>query len=134
MAENSKIEWTPELDRKLKAAIAAGHTRRGWARTMGFSESAVIARYNRLCGIVFPYDVERGRLSREQAAKKAKAQKEREAKALAEMDKQIKRGVPRRDAMQAAYRAGADYRALGKHFGFSRQAAQQYIAYYRFAA
>lgn len=124
------MDWTPEMDRKLKAAVAAGQTRRGWAREMGISESAAIARYNRLMGIIFPYDAAQRKLAREQAAEKLRKKLASEARALAAMDKQIKRGVPRRQAMIDAYVAGASYRALGKHFGVSWQAAQQYVTYY----
>ncbi len=53
------MNWTTGEDRRLAALIARGRSIRGAARDLGISESAAIARRNRVAGVVFPSDVKR---------------------------------------------------------------------------
>lgn len=123
------MKWTPELDRKLLAAVKAGESRRAWARANRVSENATIARYNRLSGVVFPSDLERTRLTREKSAERKKSVSALEKKQLGLMKKKISQGADRRTAMREANKAGVRYEAIGRCLGISRQAAQQYVEY-----
>jgi hypothetical protein len=126
-----KSFWTPARDRKIKAMEAAGKSAREIAKALGggVSRNAVIGRSRRLRGIVYESDIlswDRANAKRMAEAKaRAKVRTEKERKALRELAKALSAGIAPGKAMGRAFRAGARWRAIGKHFRMSPQAAYE---------
>ena len=122
------MTWTKEMDVVITRGLKAGLSRQRIADELGVTRAAVISRSHRLLKRIFPSDMGRQKELREQARERLSRIARRNAKAIAEMERLMRRGVPRADAMRAALAQGATLAVIGNHFGVSRQAVYQYCS------
>jgi hypothetical protein len=124
-----KSPWTPSRDKRLLAHQKAGRSAAEIAEKLGTSRSAVIGRSVRLRGIVYKSSIrswKRANAKRSAAAgKRAALRAEEQRKAMREMARAIKSGMPREKAMAKAFQAGAYWWQIGDYFGISQQAAYE---------
>ena len=124
-----KSPWTPSRDNRLLALQKAGRSAAEIAEKLGTSRSAVIGRSVRLRGIVYKSSIrswkkanaKRAAEARDRALERAETQR----KAMREMAKAVKKGMPREKAMAQAFKAGAYWWQIGEYFGISQQAAYE---------
>jgi transcriptional regulator with XRE-family HTH domain len=117
-----KSPWTRARDQRLMAYQAQGLSAREIAAKLGTSRSAVIGRSIRLRGIVYQSNIDswkRANAKRKKGPRKPEAMRRQ---AIAQMAKDLRRGVPRAEAMLRAS-AGALWRDIGDFFGVSSKAA-----------
>jgi hypothetical protein len=124
-----KSQWTPSRDQRLLALQAAGHSAAEIARMFGTTRSAVIARSQRLRGILYPSSIASWKRANaralEERRKRAAIRRKAQRDAIREMAEWVAAGVPQGKAMLRAHQAGAFWRQIGEHFGISAQVAQQ---------
>ena len=120
------VTWTKEMDVVITRGLKAGRSRQRIADELGVTRAAVTSRSHRLLKRIFPSDMRRQKERRERRSRIAP----RNAKAIAEMERLIRRGVPRADAIRAALAQGATLAVIGNHFGVSRQAVSQYCSWH----
>ena len=119
------LTWTDRLDAKLLKLKKEGHSFAEIGERMGLTRNAVLGRYQRLNGVVFPSQLERRR-SRAAAAKlKEDARLKKEDAIIRKMKATIAAGTDRAKAMHQAHVAGARYQVIGDVFGLSRERAYQ---------
>lgn len=121
------MDWTDQMDRTLIDGVAAGRSRGQIARRLGVSRFAAIARYNRLMGVVFPSDKERGKLEKQERLERERERNRVEREAIARMQDSIAKGAPRNPAMKTANKQGATLATIASCFGISRQAVHQAV-------
>src|SRR5262245_15952768 len=117
-----KSPWTRARDQRLVAYQAQGLSARQIAEKLGTSRSAVIGRSIRLRGIVYQSNIDswkRANAKRKKGPRKPEAMRRR---AIAQMAKDLRRGMPRGEAMLRAS-AGALWRDIGDFLGISPKAA-----------
>ena len=121
--------WTDEMDRRL-LELRKKHGLRGAGRIMGISENAAIARYHRIQGYVFPYDLALARAAKERKKIRAEARRKKNAEVRAALVMAFRDGKSRLEAYQIAMQIGGSLELIGKYTGISRQAVHQYLRYY----
>jgi hypothetical protein len=117
-----KSPWTHARDQRLMAYQAQGLSARQIAQKLGTSRSAVIGRSIRLRGIVYQSNIDswkRANAKRKKGPRKPKAMRR---KAIAQMAKDLRRGIPRGEAMLRSS-SGALWRDIGGYLGISSKAA-----------
>lgn len=117
--------WNDRLDAKLLKLKRDGLSFAEVGERMGLTRNAVLGRFQRLNGVVFPSTLERRR-SRAAAAKlKEEARLRKEDAIIKKMKTAIAAGTDRAKAMHQAHIAGARYQVIGDVFGLSRERAYQ---------
>jgi len=110
--------WSEERKKQFAALRRAGRRPDEIARVLGLRREQVDARLAAM-GVW-----ERNQALFDKAmSKRVQARDARARQAITAMKKAIARGRPRGEAMLAANRAGATWRAIGAQFGVSAQAA-----------
>ena len=126
-----KSFWTPARDKKIRTMEHAGKSAREIAKALGggITRNAVIGRSRRLRGIVYQSDIlswDRANAKRMAEAKaRAKVRAEKERQAMRALAKAVSGGTAPGKAMGKAFKAGARWRAIGKYFDMSPQAAYE---------
>ena len=124
-----KSPWTPSRDKRLLALQKKGHSAAEIAEKLGTSRSAVIGRSVRLRGIVYKSSIRSWKKANAkraaEARDRAQVRAEEQRKAMREMVRAVKGGMPREKAMARAFKAGAYWWQIGEHFGISQQAAYE---------
>lgn len=119
------MRWTDAMDSKLLTLVANGIGVRAAAREMGLSENAAIARHNRLRGVIFKSDRERGSLTKKERAEAVRQRANHEAEIISKMLKSIRSGTPRNQAIVRARKSGVRLRVIAEQFGICRERVRQ---------
>lgn len=121
------IEWTTKLDNQLLAAKREGLSASQTAKRLGsgFTRNMVIARHNRLRGVIFPSDADRRDRALEEAAERKRLRDEWVSSQWAEMDRQAHKNIPRDSIIAIARRAGMTLEDIGHWAGLTRERVRQ---------
>jgi GcrA cell cycle regulator len=125
-----KSPWTPALDKELMALSAQGLSFREIAQRMGMTRNAVLGRSQRLRGIVYPSTILAWKANNERRRKGPRKPEPGRRAAIAEMAANLRRGMPRGEAMARAS-AAALWLDIGNYFGITRQGAQLAVKTWR---
>jgi hypothetical protein len=113
--------WSTIEDAEL-TRLWPSHSASEIAAKLGKTRSAVIGRVHRInrtyAGRSYRYKTER----RERAAERQRVAVRRETLAMATMQKNLARGIPRNRAIKLAFDGGARLKVIGAVFGITRQA------------
>jgi hypothetical protein len=115
--------WMPHQDAKLLRLREKGCSPSQIAAALCTTRGAVIGRVHRLLGTTFTSSVERAAKSRKESLAKKELRRKDEQRALAQMRKDLDRGMERDKAIVRARKAGARFSTLGAFFGLTSQAA-----------
>ena len=113
--------WTPELDRKLLAAIKAGLSRAQAAELLGMTTNACIARWHRVHGREFPSEAKR----RDEAALNARMSRRGRLDAVNKLRHDYEAGMDRSALIRRARYSGMTLSEIGRAMGISRQRIHQ---------
>lgn len=117
--------WTSERDTRLIKLQADGLSGSEIAEIFGTTRNAVIARSNRIRGVVFPADkARRERLVVEFAALERK-RLAKQVLTIQQLRQNLKSGMDRRHAIGLARQDGATSVAIAAALGISRQRVSQ---------
>jgi hypothetical protein len=117
--------WNDRLDARLLKLKRDGLSFAEVGEKMGLTRNAVLGRFQRITGVVFPSTLERRRTRAAAAKAKEDARLRKEEVIIRKMKAAIAAGTDRGKAMHQAHIAGARYQAIGDVFGMSRERAYQ---------